>query len=192
MSERVEISKPTETPASPAQRVKEALLPSGPKQVAEPEKELRFTRMQQAKLFLILTAISVGAAITFFATAYAPLSPKYIWIPGIFLLVIAFILFRLSLRCARHAYILLSPLGIEIFPFFKARENLQVIFWSEVKGVEIDEIHSFLTLHFNDEKTSGVKASLKPIAKEQRDLLKRAIEGLASRNQQLSTNNTTP
>jgi len=161
------------------ERIREAILPSGPKSVAEPEKELRFTRAHQGTQFLVVTAISIGAGVTFIATAFAPESPEYIWVWSIPFFIAAFFFFRLALRCTRHAYILLTPLGIEIFPFFKPRENLQVVYWSQIKGVDIDE--GTLTLHFNEEQTAGIKASLKPISKERRTLLKQAIDGTVNR-----------
>ena len=92
------------------------------------------------------------------------------------LLLGCFVFFRLALRCTRHAFIILSPLGVEIFPFFKARENLQVVYWSQVADAEVREDKLFL--HFTEEKKSGVIVSLKPIPSEKRQLLETAVRGV--------------
>ena len=88
----------------------------------------------------------------------------------------AALFFRLAFRCARHAYIILTPLGIEIFPFFNSRENLQVLYWSQIADSELNDRNE-LVIHFNEEQTSGVVASLAPITPSRRILLERAIKG---------------
>jgi len=87
-----------------------------------------------------------------------------------------FAFLRLGVRCTRHAYLILSPLGVEIFPFFKARENLQVIYWSQVADAEVED--GELRLHFTEEKKSGVIVSLAPISKARRVFLKKAVTGV--------------
>ena len=71
---------------------------------------------------------------------------------------------------------ILSPLGVEIFPFFKARENLQIIYWSQVADAEVKDGQLFL--HFTEEKKSGVVASLSPIPEVRRLLLEKAVVGV--------------
>jgi hypothetical protein len=151
------------------------MLP-GPKSVAEPHKELRFTRSGQGRrLFLAAAALST-LSIFLLAAAFTPGLEFPLWW-SLLPLLPAVGLFYLAYRCVRFAYLLLTPLGVEIFPLTKARQNLQVLYWSEIAHAEIDPQQSFLTLHFNEEQTSGIKASLRPIAKAQRPLLARAIEG---------------
>jgi len=124
--------------------------------VAEPQKELRFTRAGQALPFMIL------AAVAFMAALVLPL-------------VLAVVLVRVAWRCARHAYILLSPIGVEIFPFFRPAAGMQVIPWAQIVAAEVDD--SRLTLHFTEEKTAGIHLSLAPLSKDRRELLARAIRG---------------
>ncbi len=47
-------------------KVKQAVLPSGPKKVEEPEKELRFTRAAQAPLFYALAVLCFAASLAVF------------------------------------------------------------------------------------------------------------------------------
>jgi hypothetical protein len=145
--------------------------------VAEPQKELRFTRAGQALPFMLLAAVCCMAALVFFLLApYRadhPVLPHPAW--GLVPLLMALGLARVAWRCARHAYILLSPIGVEIFPFFRPAATMQVIPWAQIVAAEVDG--SRLTLHFTPEKTSGIHLSLAPLTKDRRELLARAIRG---------------
>jgi len=88
---------------------------------------------------------------------------------------------RMGIRCTRHAYLIVTPLGVEIFPFFKAEKNLQIIYWSEVADAEVSPDLSRMTLHFNREKKSGVVVSLNPIPRERRALLEKVVSGMAQK-----------
>lgn len=151
------------------------MLP-GPKDISDPHKELRFTRGAQASLFAMLAAICGGASITIVILNLLLEDPLVSWWWVLAPLPAALIFLRLSLRCIRHAYLILTPLGIEIFPFFKPHENLQVLYWSQISDAEINE-HNQLVIHFNEEQTSGVVASLAPLLPARRELLGRAIAG---------------
>jgi len=149
------------------------MLP-GPKNVEEPEKELRFTRSAQAQTFYICASLLLVSSVTFIAIAYVE-GPISYWMACIPILL-ALPLLYIGYRCNRYAYILLTPLGVEIFPFRKARENLQVIYWSQIDQAEVKDDHLFL--HFDKEQTGGVVATLKPILPHRRLLMKQAIEGV--------------
>ena len=162
------------------EKIRSALLPSGPKSIAEPEKELRFTRAGQAPLFYIIAALTVAAGIGLVILSTqkwgmdAPPLQNWWWL-GIPDLLIGFWFFRLGMRCSQHAYLILTPLGVEIFPFFNAHKNLQVLYWTQIAEAEVDSRK--LIMHFSDQKNSGVVVSLRPILPKQRKLLKKAIEG---------------
>jgi len=151
------------------------MLP-GPKSVAEPHKELRFTRSAQGRQFFLLAAAFTTLAIFLAAAAFTPGLEFPLWW-SVLPLLPAIGLFYLAYRCVRFAYLLLTPLGVEIFPFTNSRKNLQIIYWSEIAHAEVSPDRSLLILHFNQEQTSGIKASLRPLAATQRPLLARAIEG---------------
>ena len=84
--------------------------------VAEPAKELRFTRAGQAAGFWIAAAASIMAGLVFFLLtphrAENPQLPHPAW--GFVPLAIAAGLIRLAWHCTKHAYILLSPIGVEV------------------------------------------------------------------------------
>lgn len=161
-------------------KIRDVLLPSGPRPVTEPGKELRFTRAGQAPPFYIIASLmfAAGIGLGIFSTqkwgmANPPLQ-NWWWL-CIPVLLTGIWLFRIAMRCSRHAYLILTPLGVEIFPFFRARKNLQVIYWTEIAAAEFKENRLFL--HFSEDKNSGVIASLYPIAAPQRHLLEKAING---------------
>ena len=164
-------------------KVKAAVLPRGPKSIAEPEKELRFTRTAQGRLFFACAVVVFAATMAVFILSTQdwgmedPPLRGWWWL-SVVGAVLCYILFRLGLRCTRHAYIILTPLGVELFPFFKAKDNLQVIYWSQVADAEFTDDAKNLVLHFTEEKKSGVVASLKPILADRRHLLEEAILGV--------------
>ncbi len=152
---------------------------ASPKPVAEPHKELRFTRTSQAQTFIILAAIAIAFSL-FLIVTWLMGHPDFSWWMPLIPLSIATLLTRLAVRCARHAYLILTPLGIEIFPLINAQKNLNLIYWSQLHEAEFDPQLTQLKLHFNPEKTSGTILSLKPIPPNKRPLLKTAIQGRLS------------
>lgn len=167
-----------------SQKVRDSVLPRGPKTIAEPEKELRFTRARMAPMFFGLSALFVAVSMGLFILSTqdwgmkGPLLDGWWWacFP---LLLVAYWMLRMGLHCTRHAYIILSPLGVEIFPLFKAKHNLQVIYWTQVADAEVK--NNELYLHFTEEKKSGVVACLMPIPEERRLLLEKAIIGVMAK-----------
>ncbi len=149
---------------------------AAPKEVAEPHKELRFTRANQAQNFIILAA--VGLAFTLLLTiTWLMGHPDFSWWMPLIPLTLSILIARLATRCARHAYIILTPLGIEIFPLVKPEKNLNLIYWTQLEDAEFDPHLSTLKLHYNAEKTAGAILSLKPIPPKKRPLLQKAIKG---------------
>lgn len=143
--------------------------------LTNPEKEIRFTRTSQARSFAILAAFLIAIAVTLFATAFFGVgSPVHPVAPLPFLLL-AGGAFWLSFHCAKHAFLILSPVGIEFFPFIKPSQNFRLWSWSEFHHAEI--IGTKLYLHFNEEETGGAVISLTPMVASARKLLDVAIEG---------------
>ncbi len=149
---------------------------ASPKSVAEPHKEVRFTRAGQAQAFFIAGAVAAAFGLLTGITWLMD-HPNFLWWMPLPFLLLAFLLFRIGIRCTRHAYLIFTPLGIEVFPFIKPEQNLNLIYWNEIQGFEIKEDEQLLVLHRDSKKTSGVVVSLKPILEKQRDLLVKVLEG---------------
>ena len=145
--------------------------------VAEPHKELRFPRAAQAVPFWLAAAVCAVAALVLGAVSlYRPENPALphpLW--ALLPLVLAWLCLRVAIRCTRHAYLILSPLGVEIFPFFRPVSGMQMVPWAQIAGAEVGE--RTLTLHFNEEQSAGIHLSLTPIPRARRPLLAKAIEG---------------
>lgn len=150
--------------------------------IQSPEKELRFTRSGQAVTFWILAAVLVATSVTLLATAiYRDINPEVphpVW--ALIPLLLAAVLVRMAMQLTRHAYLILTPLGIEIFPFFRPAIGMRLVTWQEVVAAEVDEKLTRLTLHHNSEKSSGIHLSLTPIRADRRCLLAKAVIGRVS------------
>ena len=157
------------------------LLPRSPRKVAHPEKELRFTRSRQAVTFLAAGMAAFFLACLVFLTAIpvtgkaggqaASLHSAWWAVPA---LLPAALCFWVFVHCTRHAYIILTPLGIELFPFWLPARNMQVIYWPEIKAAAVSGDLRTLTI-----KCSGrrIMATLAPVTAKGRLLLKQAVEG---------------
>jgi len=154
---------------------------AGPKSVVEPHKELRFTRASQAQTFWVIGAI-FGVLTVLLLANWLSGHPSFSWWMGLISLGVAAIFVRFAIQCTRHAYLILTPLGVEIFPLRKPEINLHLIYWTELADADFDEELTTLKLHYDAEKSAGVVLSLKPILEKQRPLLKKAIEGRLKEN----------
>lgn len=145
--------------------------------IQAPEKELRFTRSGQATAFWLVAAVSAAAGITLLATsAYREINPQLphpAW--ALMPLVLAGILVQVAISMTRHAYLILTPLGIEIFPFFRPATGMKLMVWQEIHAAEVNDTITRLTLHHDAAKTSGVHLSLYPIYPNRRPLLAKAV-----------------
>jgi hypothetical protein len=168
---------------------------ASPKTLASPEKEVRFTRSAQGRLFLVLTAgllaLSLGlVALATQGTEFeAPRLEGYLW-TALLPLIAAWFLARLGIRCIRHAYIIFTPLGVEIFPLFRPEATMQLLLWSTIDSLECDVTSQRMIIHFTAEKTAGVIVSLAPILPAQRELLQRLIVSVSQ--QRAASSNSSP
>ncbi len=150
--------------------------------VQSPEKELRFTRSGQAVLFWIAAAVLAAVAVTLLATAlYREINPDLphpAW--AVVPLAFAAFLARTAIHLTRHAYLILTPLGIEVFPFSRPADGMRLVIWQEIDHAEVTESGKLLTLHHDAAETSGIRLTLTPIRAERRTLLAKAVIGRLS------------
>jgi hypothetical protein len=150
--------------------------------IQSPAQELKFTRSGQARLFWVAAAVLAAVAMTLLATGYYrdmnPQLPHPAW--ACLPLVCAGFLAHTAVSLTRHAYLILTPLGIEIFPFFRAATGMRLVVWQEIHCAETDAKATRLTLHHDAAKSSGIHLSLAPIRPDRRTLLAKAIIGRLS------------
>lgn len=151
-------------------------------QIQSPEKELRFTRSGQASLFWLAAAVFTATAITLLACAWYrainPALPHPAWA----LLPLGFAAFmaHTAIQLTRHAYLILTPLGIEIFPFFRPARGMRLVTWQEIDHAGINPAATRLTLHHDAAESSGIHLALGPIRRDRRCLLAKAVLGRLS------------
>ncbi|MGB1888388.1 MAG: hypothetical protein ACPIG7_05930 [Akkermansiaceae bacterium] len=148
---------------------------AAPKKIAEPHKEIRFTRAGQAQGFMVIAAVSFAFFLLIGLTWFMG-HPTFTWWMALPFLILSALMTRLSAYCARHAYLILTPLGIEIFPLIKPHKNLNLVYWAQIIDADFDEEFTVLKLHLNEDQSAGIILSLKTIPMKKRPLLRRALE----------------
>lgn len=143
-----------------------------------PEKELRFTRSRQAVPFWLLGIVLALAALGLGVMWRENLS---LW-PPVWLALVPLAAsagaFWMAARLTRHAYLLLSPVGVEIFPFFKPVTNFQLVTWGDIGAAEFSDDGRWLTIVLAGYEDSKIILSLDPIDPRARQLLTRAVSGV--------------
>lgn len=156
----------------------EGLSPLHRRQVSEPEKELRFTRSGQAGHFAVLALLGLAAMVVLaFLTIMewdpdgSPLlSPRLlIFLPLPFVLAAVWAM----LWCVSHAYVILSPAGIEVFPLLMPQRGFRLVPWSQVRHVRVQLGNLLVDLY----EGGGLVLSLSPLRTGQRVLLVEAVAG---------------
>jgi len=145
----------------------------------EPEKELRFTRSRQAAGFAALGGFALAGLIVLalnqWQAAASGLEPAIAWWWLVPLAAVAALGLWAAAFLSVHAYLLLTPLGIEIFPFWRPAANFRIIHWSEIATLRIDHRPPQLTI--DHKNGGGVVLSLAPMTKRSRTLLAHALQG---------------
>ncbi len=156
----------------------------------KPFKELRFTRSRQAVTFVVtgvLLAALAGAIILLWRQRLE--NPPSIWW-ALLPLAGAWGCLRTAVHLTKHAFLLLSPIGIEIFPFFRPAQNMQLISWGEIAHAEVSGDHRLLTLTLAGYGDAKVIISLAPVKPAARDLLRKAIDGVMSKRAEAAMETT--
>ena len=153
-----------------------------PKNIQEPEKELRFTRSRQAITFVGAGLISLCIlGFIWFQVYFNGLENNqngpliFPILCSIILITMAVLFFLVAIHCTQHAFIILSPLGLELFPFWFPVKNFRMLYWSEINDATINEDMNLLSIECNN--GSKIFISIKPIPTNIRSYLKTAIEG---------------
>lgn len=151
-------------------------------QIQSPEKELRFTRSGQAAWFWVAAAVLIATAVTLLASSiYRDITPELphpVW--ALLPLAFAALTARMAIQLTRHAYLILTPLGIEIFPFFRPASGMRLVIWQEIDHAAVNPAITRLTLHHDASESSGIHLSLTPIRRDRRSLLAKAVLGRLS------------
>ena len=144
---------------------------------SEPHKELRFTRAHQAMHFAggacLALAAMVGLALlswTSWDMSGQPLIHAW-WLPLLPLPVMLGALWAMA-WCTTHAYLLLSPVGVEIFPLLFPGRGYRLIPWAQITAMRIEK--KCVVLEFVG--AGGIVLGLDPIRPSARPLLVAALQ----------------
>ena len=159
-----------------------AILQKGaPQKIGAPEKELRFTRARQAAPFwfaglicLVLAGGIAAASTTFFSPPSEHRLVENGWW-SLLPLALGLVCLWAAIHLTRHAYIILTPIGIELFPLFFPSKNLNVVYWPQVEAIDIDDARRQMVIDV--EGGSKIFLTLAPIRRDRIELLVRATEG---------------
>ena len=148
------------------------------RKMKSPEKELRFTRARQAQGFWVLGVILLLTAAGLGILAWWQLTHPPPWWLCLVPLALAAAAFLMAWRLTRHAYLLLSPIGVEIFPFWKPVEHFQLLPWGEIAGAEFSPDGRWLTLTLAGYEDAKIILTLDPIPLAAHPLLVKAVTGV--------------
>lgn len=139
------------------------------------DRELRFTRNRTGGVLLatglLLIIIAVFLQITGHNTI-TPYLPTPLWVMQAMVLFPAGLCLLTAARCLKHAAIIITPVGVEILPFLRARHTMQWFFWQQIHAAETRG--NKLILHTID--GNGVTINLLPITATSKQLLLYAIQ----------------
>ena len=157
-----------------------------PKNIQAPEKELRFTRSRQAITFIAAGLISLCiTGFIWFQVYFNSLENNqnaliFPILLSVILITMAVLFILVAIHCTQHALIILSPLGLELFPFWFPVKNFRMLYWSEINDAKINKEMNLLSIDCNN--GSKIFISIKPIPTNIRSYLKAAIEGRMQEN----------
>lgn len=153
------------------------LRPAGRIEPSEPHHELRFTRAHQAVHFAVLAVVGLAVCLGLGLLVWSPwdaaggplLRPW--WLVLLPLPVVGAALWAM-VWCATHAYILLSPAGVEVFPLLFPGRGFRLVPWGTITGLRTDRRNVVLDLTGG----GGVVLGLAPVRPSARPLLVTALQ----------------
>ncbi len=158
----------------PARKVRPGLGVDDIKHIPTTERELRFTRNRLGFILIAAGMVLMMTAVLLQMAGYDAITPYLLaplWgmqasviIPGIICLYVGW-------RCLRYATLIVTPLGLEVMPFFKPRQTMSWYVWQQIRSVELRG--STLILDIIEEQP--VSISLFSMTPESRTLLMHAL-----------------
>ncbi len=125
------------------------------------ERELRFTRNRQAFGWMTLACTFFTTALftAFYITMVDDLyyTKVFYWYAAL-QLVVSGALFYYATYCLKHAYVILSPVGIDVLPIIYPSKRLKFIPWDSIYDISLSGAKT--NLHLNSGKTVTIKSGM--------------------------------
>ena len=138
------------------------------------ERELRFTRNRAGSVLLAAGFLLIATAAFLQLTGYdtiTPYLPAPLWAMQAAALVPAVLCLIAGSLCLKHAAVIVTPVGVEILPFLRARRAMQWCFWQQIRSA--DRKGGRLNLRLTDGSTVAV--SLRSMTAASREMLVHAV-----------------
>ena len=138
------------------------------------ERELRFTRNRAGSVLLAAGFLLIATAAFLQLTGYdtiTPYLPAPLWAMQAAALVPAVLCLIAGSRCLKHAAVIVTPVGVEILPFLRARRAMQWCFWLLIRSAVRNG--GRLILRLTD--GSSVAVSLRSMTAASREMLVHAV-----------------
>lgn len=164
----------TKTTLPPLKPAKAGLTVKDIASVPRNSRELRFTRNAAGAGLLIMAALCGGASLMCYVICSDALISQMLmplWVMELIGLSATAINAYLGLYCLRIAYIIVSPVGIEILPFRNPRHTMRLYMWHDLLGAEFNDRE--MVLHHCDDTYEHL--SLLAMNPRQRKMLRRAV-----------------
>lgn len=141
-------------------------------------RELRFTRSRQA---VVMLAVGIGfvlmsVALLVMNKQWENHPPAWWW--TLLPLPPACAFLWLAWQHLRRPYLVLSRIGIEIYPFLLPAQNMNLVLWQEIASAEVQQEDTMLALTLANFEDAKIFVTLRPMAERQRPLLAQAIRGV--------------
>lgn len=138
------------------------------------ERELRFTRNRAGAVLMAAGFLLVATAAFLQLTGYdtiTPYLPAPLWTMQAAALAPAVLCLIEGSRCLKYAAVIVTPVGVEILPFLRARRAMKWFFWQQIRSA--DREGGLLNLRLADGSIAAV--SLRPMTAASRDMLVHAV-----------------
>lgn len=163
------------SPASTPGPVRPGLGVDDIRHIPARERELRFTRNRTGAVLMtegfLLVVIASFLQLTGHDTI-TPCLPAPLWIMEAGALFPAILCMYAGSRCLKYAAVIVTPLGVEILPFFHPRRNMQWHLWQQIRSAERKGCR--LTLRLADGTAAAI--NLRPLKPASRGMLVHAIQ----------------
>ena len=154
------------TPVSAPRPVQAGLGVEDIRHIPVQKRELRFTRNRAGAILTAAGVLLAATAAFLQLTGYdtiTPYLPAPLWAMQAAALVPAVLCLTAGCRCLKHAAVIVTPVGVEILPFLRARRAMQWFFWQQIRSA--DREGGRLNLRLADGSTAAV--SLRPMTGRQ-------------------------
>lgn len=149
--------------------------------------ELRFTRSRQAIVTLLWALGLLFLSLGLFTLHHQRITHPPSWYWALLPLPLAATALWLTWHQLRRPYLILTRIGLEIYPFFLPARNMHLVLWQQIARTEVTPIPPQLILTRADATDAKIFITLAPLPPSQRLLLEKALSGVQANREKVSS-----